>query len=87
MGLCYGYNHIVYRLSASLFYGLCAATCTTHISLRPNLTIKSNDHGKEGHFCNCRGIIIHLQLTRRVKPLGQLSLYLMTLIVYVEAGS
>ena len=48
-----------------------------HMLLRQNLTIKSHDHGKEGHFCNCRGISIHLPLTRGVQPRGQLSLYLL----------
>ena len=48
-----------------------------HMSLRRNLTIKSHDHEKEGHFCNCRGISIHLPLTRGVQPSGQLSLYLL----------
>ena len=48
-----------------------------HMSLRQNLTIKSDDHEKEGHFCNCRGISIHLPLTRGVQPRGQLSLYLL----------
>ena len=36
-----------------------------------------------GHFCHCDGKGINLQLTRSVPLVGQLSLYLMTLIVNV----
>ena len=35
-----------------------------HITLEQNLTIRSRDHGKEGHFCNCGETSIHLPLTR-----------------------
>ena len=34
-----------------------------HISLEQNLTIRSHDGGKEGHFCNCGDTSIHLPLT------------------------
>ena len=45
--------------------------------LRQNLTIKSHDGGKEGHFCYHNDISNHLPLTRGVQPPGQLSLYLL----------
>ena len=45
-----------------------------HISLEQNLTIRSHDGGKEGHFCNCGDTSIHLPLTRGTQPSGQLSL-------------
>ena len=48
-----------------------------HISLEQNLTIRSHDGGKEGHFCNCGDTSIHLPLTRSAQPSGQLSLYLL----------
>ena len=48
-----------------------------HISLEQNLTIRSHDSGKEGHFCNCGDTSIHLPLTRSAQPSGQLSLYLL----------
>ena len=37
---------------------------TPHISLEQNLTIRSHDGGKEGHFCNCGDTSILLPLTR-----------------------
>ena len=46
-------------------------------SLRQNLTTKTHDHRKQGHFCNCRGTNTHLPLTRDAQPSGQLSLYLL----------
>jgi len=56
------------------------------MSLRPNVTIKSHDHEKEGHFSNCRGISIHLPLARVVRVSSHQGnypfTYLMTLIVY-----
>ena len=52
-------------------------TKRTHISLEQNLTIRSHDGGKEGHFCNCGDTSIHLPLTRSAQPSGQLSLYLL----------
>ena len=48
-----------------------------HISLEQNLTIRSHDGGKKGHFCHCGDTSIHLPLTRSAQPLGQLSLYLL----------
>ena len=48
-----------------------------HMFLRQNLTIKSHDGGKEGHFCYHNDISNHLPLTRGVQPPGQLSLYLL----------
>ena len=48
-----------------------------HISLEQNLTNRSHDGGKEGHFCNCGDTSVHLPLTRSAQPLGQLSLYLL----------
>ena len=47
-----------------------------HILLRKNLTIKSHDGGKGGHFCHCNVISNHLPLTRGAPLVGQLSLYL-----------
>ena len=43
---------------------------TYHISLEQNLTIKSHDGGKEGHFCDCGDTSIHLPLTRSAQPSG-----------------
>ena len=48
-----------------------------HISLEQNLTIRSRDGGKEGHFCNCGDTSNPLPLTRSAQPSGQLSLYLL----------
>ena len=48
-----------------------------HVSLEQNLTIRSHDCGKEGHFCNCGDTSIHLPLTRSAQPSGQLSLFLL----------
>ena len=42
-----------------------------HISLEQNLTIRSHDGVKEGHFCNCGDISIQLPLTRGTQPSGQ----------------
>ena len=50
---------------------------SSHMFLRQNLTIKSHDGGKGGHFCYHNGISNHLPLTRGVQPPGQLSLYLL----------
>ena len=44
-----------------------------HISLVQNLTIKSLDGGKGGHFCNCGYTSIYLPLNRGTQPSGQLS--------------
>ena len=52
-------------------------TLEAHISLEQNLTIRSHNGGKEGHFCNCGDTSIHLPLTRSAQPSGQLSLYLL----------
>ena len=41
-----------------------------HMSLRPNLTIKSHDHEKEGYFCYCSDTSIHLPLTTGAQPSG-----------------
>ena len=48
-----------------------------HIFVRQNLTVKSHDGGKGGHFCQCDGKSINLQLTRGVPLVRQLSLYLL----------
>ena len=53
---------------------LCARFNIQHISLEQNLTIRSHDGGKEGHFCNRGDTSIHLPLTRTTEPSGQLSL-------------
>ena len=37
-----------------------------HISLEQNLTIRSHDGGKEGHFCNCGDTSIHFTTRRRL---------------------
>ena len=47
---------------------------TAHTSLEQNLTIRSHDGGKEGHFYNCGDTSIHLPLTRSAQQSGQLSL-------------
>ena len=46
----------------------CSNYC--HISLEQNLTIRSHDGGKGGHFCNCHKISIHLQSKRSVPLVG-----------------
>ena len=45
--------------------------------LKQNLTIKSHDGGKEGHFCYHNGISNHLSLTRGAPLVVQISLYLL----------
>ena len=49
---------------------------TFHMFLRQNLSTKSNDGGKGGHFCNCNDISNDLQWTRGALVVGQLSLNL-----------
>ena len=77
-----GYGRLNLHSSVK-FAASCKKSERKQISLRQNSTIKSHDGGKGGHFCHCDGKRINFQLTRGVPLVGQLSLYLMTLIVYV----
>ena len=56
---------------------ICLLQKREHISLTQNLTIRSHEQGKKGHFCHCSDTNIHLPLARSAQPSGQLSLYLL----------
>ena len=68
---------ITWALRSGTIDGFPCFQCAIHISLEQNLTIRSHDGGKEGHFCKSGDTSIHLPLTRSAQPSGQLSLYLL----------